>query len=55
MGGRAIVDDAPTFDTRASLNGEAFDYSLSEALKNGMAIVVLLREQTSSINGGGCS
>jgi len=34
-----IADDAPTFDTRASLNGEAFDYSLSEALKNGMVVV----------------
>ena len=34
-----IGDDVPTFETRASLNGEAFDYSLSEALENGMVVV----------------
>jgi peroxiredoxin Q/BCP len=32
-------DDAPTFEARASLNGETFDYSLSDALGNGMVVV----------------
>ncbi|MFL2546380.1 MAG: peroxiredoxin [Candidatus Rariloculaceae bacterium] len=34
-----VGDDAPTFDARASLNGEAFDYSLSDALDEGMVVV----------------
>jgi len=30
---------APNFEAKASLNGEAFDYSLSEALKEGNVVV----------------
>jgi len=30
---------APNFEAKASLNGEAFDYSLSEALKDGNVVV----------------
>ena len=32
-------DTAPTFDARASLAGEAFDYSLSDALNEGTVVV----------------
>jgi len=32
-------DTAPMFDAKASLDGQAFDYSLSEALKNGTVVV----------------
>jgi len=31
--------DAPMFDARASLDGKAFDYSLSEALQKGAVVV----------------
>lgn len=34
-----VGDDAPIFEARASLNGEAFDYSLSDALNDGMVVV----------------
>lgn len=32
-------DTAPLFEAKASLNGEAFDYSLSEALEDGTVVV----------------
>jgi len=32
-------DTAPLFEAKASLNGEAFDYSLAEALKEGAVVV----------------
>lgn len=32
-------DDAPLFEARASLDGEAFDYSLADALQRGVVVV----------------
>src|SRR5690606_29876745 len=32
-------DSAPLFEARASLNGEAFDFSLAEALEDGAVVV----------------
>lgn len=39
FGALEIGDNAPVFEARASLNGMAFDYSLRDALNDGMVVV----------------